>query len=61
MKVKDLMEEQINLISNAHWDSIFILLEFMMNDITPGDFHEFTPKGNFKEYFQNKYQVKLKS
>ena len=57
---KVLIEEQINLISNAHWDVIFTLLKFMMNDITPGDFNQFSPKGNFKEYFQNKYQVKLK-
>jgi hypothetical protein len=60
MKDKDVLEEQINIISNSHWDVIFTLLEFMMNDITPGDFDEYSKSGNFKEYFKNKYQVKLK-
>lgn len=60
MKDRDILEEQINVLSNAHWDVIFTLLEFMMNDITPGDFLEYSPKGNYKEYFQKKYQVKLK-
>lgn len=60
MKDRDILEEQINVLSNAHWDVIFTLLEFMMNDITPGDFLEYSPEGNYKEYFQNKYQVKLK-
>jgi len=60
MKDRDILEEQINVLSNAHWDVIFTLLEFMMNDITPGDFLEYSPQGNYKEYFQKKYQIKLK-
>ena len=60
MKDKDILEEQINIISNSHWDVIFTLLEFMMNDITPGDFDDYSKSGNIKEYFKNKYQVKLK-
>jgi hypothetical protein len=60
MKDRDILEEQINLISNAYWDSIFTILQLMMNDITPGDLYDYSPSGNFKEYFQNKYQVKLK-
>jgi hypothetical protein len=60
MKDKDVIEEQINLISNTHWDVIFTLMEFMLNDINPSDLYEYSPGGYYKEYFQNKYQVKLK-
>lgn len=54
------LEEQIEILSNAHWDAIFELLQFLMNDIQPSDFYEFSPKGNIKQYFKNKYQVKIK-
>lgn len=54
------LEEQIEILSNAHWDAIFELLQFLMNDIQPSDFYEFSPNGNIKQYFKNKYQVKIK-
>lgn len=53
-------EEQQEILSNAHWDAIFELLQFLMNDIQPSDFYEFSPNGNVKQYFKNKYQVKIK-
>lgn len=53
-------EEQKEILSNAHWDAIFELLQFLMNDIQPSDFYEFSPNGNIKQYFKNKYQVKIK-
>lgn len=53
-------EEQQEILSNAHWDAIFELLQFLMNDIQPSDFYEFSPNGNIKQYFKNKYQVKIK-
>lgn len=53
-------EEQKEILSNAYWDSVFQLLEFMLNDIFPSDFYEISPKGNIKEYFKKKYQINLK-
>lgn len=53
-------EEQKEILSNAHWDSVFQLLEFMINDIFPSDFFTISPDGNVKEYFKKKYQLTFK-
>lgn len=53
-------EEQQEILSNAYWDQIFELLQFLMNDIHPDDFFEHSPDGNIKQYFKSKYQVKIK-
>jgi len=60
MKDRNIIEEQIELLSSVHWDAVFELLQFMINDIYPGDFEEFSPNGVIKDYFKNKYQIKLK-
>lgn len=52
--------EQQEILSNAHWEQVFQLLEFMINDIYPGDFDEKAPSGNVKDYFKNKYQITFK-
>jgi len=52
--------EQQDILSNAHWEQVFQLLEFMINDIYPGDFDERAPSGNVKDYFKNKYQLTFK-
>ena len=52
--------EQQEILSNAHWEQVFQLLEFMINDIYPSDFDEIAPSGNVKEYFKNKYQLTFK-
>lgn len=53
-------EEQQEILSNAHWNQIFQLLEFMVNGIYPDDFDEISPNGDAITYFQKKYQVKFK-
>ena len=52
--------EQRAILSNAHWEQVFQLLEFMINDIYPSDFDEVAPSGNVKVYFKNKYQLTFK-
>jgi hypothetical protein len=53
-------EEQQEILSNAYWDQIFELLQFLMNDIQPDDFFEHSHDGNIKKYFKSKYQVRIK-
>jgi hypothetical protein len=53
-------EKQKEILSDAHWEQVFQLLEFMINDIYPGDFDERAPSGNVKDYFKNKYQLTFK-
>jgi hypothetical protein len=53
-------EKQKDILSNAYWDSVFQLLEFMINDIFPSDFNEISPNGDVKEYFKKKYQISFK-
>jgi hypothetical protein len=33
------------------------MLEFMMNDVYPSDFREFSPDGVVKDYFKNKFKI----
>lgn len=56
----DKWKEQQDILSNAHWEQVFQLLEFMINDIYPSDFDEISPKGNVKDYFKHKYQLTFK-
>ena len=53
-------DTQIRLISNARWDEIFQILEFMMNDIFPDDFNQYATDKSVRTYFKNKYQIKLR-
>ena len=53
-------EEQQEILSNAHWEQIFQLLEFMVNGIYPDDFDDVSKSGDVREYFKRKYQVKFK-
>jgi hypothetical protein len=53
-------EKQKEILSDAYWDSIFQLLEFMINDIFPSDFEEVSPDGDVKLYFKRKYQITFK-
>jgi hypothetical protein len=53
-------EKQKEILSDAYWDSIFQLLEFMINDIFPSDFEEISPNGDVKQYFKTKYQISFK-
>jgi hypothetical protein len=53
-------EKQKDILSNAYWDSVFQLLEFMINDIFPSDFNEISTNGDVKEYFKKKYQISSK-
>jgi len=52
--------EQQEILSNAHWEQIFQLLEFMVNDIYPDDFDYVSPSGDVRDYFKAKYQVTFK-
>lgn len=56
----EVINKQIEIISNARWDEVFNLLEFMVNDIFPSDFDEYCTTGIIRDYFKNKYQIKLK-
>ncbi len=53
--------EQQEILSNAHWEQIFQLLEFMVNDIYPDDFDDLSPTGDVRDYFKAKYQVTFKN
>jgi hypothetical protein len=53
-------EEQQEILSNAHWEQIFQLLEFMVNDIYPDDFDDVSLSGDVRDYFKAKYQVTFK-
>jgi hypothetical protein len=53
-------EEQQEILSNAYWDSVFQILEFMINDIFPSDFEEISPNRDIKLYFKKKYQILYK-
>lgn len=55
----EFFDTQVKLISNARWDEVFQILEFMMNDIFPDDFNEFSTDKTVRTYFKNKYQIKL--
>jgi len=54
------MSEEERMRSNMYWDHVFILLEFMINDIYPDDFRKFSPNGVIRDYFKNKYNLNVK-
>lgn len=56
----EFIERQIEIISNARWDEVFELLQFMVNDIFPDDYNEYCKTGIIRDYFKTKYQIKLK-
>lgn len=54
---KQFHESHQIVISNSYWDYTFAMLEFMMNDVYPSDFQEFSPNGVVKDYFKNKFKI----
>lgn len=54
---KEFREANELILSNAYWDYTFGILEFMMNDVYPSDFKEFSPEGKVKDYFKNKFKI----
>jgi hypothetical protein len=54
---KEFKESHQIVVSNHYWDYTFAMLEFMMNDVYPSDFKEFSPDGVIKDYFKNKFKI----
>lgn len=55
----EFFDKQIRIISDARWDEVFELLQFIVNDIYPSDFDEYCKTGIIRDYFKNKYQIRL--
>lgn len=56
----EFMDKQIDLLSDAYWEQVFEFLQFMMNDIYPADYKEYSKNDLIIDYFKNKYQIKIK-
>jgi len=58
-KINEIMDE-MDIVSNAHWENVFSLIDFMINGIYPDDFAKYSDTGLVKDYFKNKYHIKIK-
>lgn len=51
------MNNEEKIQSDMQWDFVFEVLQFFMNDIEPSDLRDYSPSGNIREYFKNKYKL----